>query len=103
MRRNIFNIQRILFFILFCGISLACYSDNSVVVGLFRLTPCPNNPSEYSISMNKDAVLAHGHETLYIPSMIQENGETYKIVQIAAKGFMNCSFHPLIIGRMCFL
>ena len=92
MRRNIFNIQRVFFCILFCGFSLACYSDNSVIVGLFRLTPCPNNPSEYCISMNKDAVLDQGHETLHIPSRLQDKGETYKIVQIAAKGFMNCCF-----------
>ncbi|MDE5550247.1 MAG: leucine-rich repeat domain-containing protein [Bacteroidaceae bacterium] len=42
--------------------------------------------------MNKDAVLEKGHETLRIPAEIQEKGKTYKIVQIAAKGFTNCCF-----------
>ncbi|MDE5739624.1 MAG: leucine-rich repeat domain-containing protein [Bacteroidaceae bacterium] len=92
MRINTFSIQRILLSILLCGISLACYSDNSVVVGVFRLTPCSDNPSEYCISMNKDAVLEKGHETLRIPAEIQTKGKTYKIVQIAAKGFTNCCF-----------
>lgn len=92
MRRDIFNIQRILFLVLFCGVSLVCYSDNSVIVGLFRLTPCLDNPSEYCISMNKDTVLDTGYETLCVPSKIQEKGKIYKIVQIAAKGFTNCCF-----------
>lgn len=92
MNGNILNILRILFFILFYGISLACYSDNSIVVGLFRLTPCPDRPSSYSISMNKDAVLDNSYETLRIPSKIQDKGKTYQIDKITAKGFMNCCF-----------
>lgn len=93
MNRNIiFNIRIILFVMLFCGISLACYSNNSIAVGIFRLTPCPDNPSAYSISMNKDTVVGNGHETLRIPSKIQANGKTYNIVQIASRGFVNCCF-----------
>ncbi len=92
MHKDIFNIQRFSSFITLCGISLVCYPDNSVIIGLFRLTSCSDNPSEYCISMNKDAVIDNRHETLHIPSKIQEKGKTYKIVQIAAKGFMNCCF-----------
>ena len=81
-----------LLLLLFCGISTVCYSVDNVVIGMFRLTPCSDNPSEYSISMNKDATVDNGHETFLIPSTIQEKGKTYKIVQIAAKGFINCCF-----------
>lgn len=107
---KIFKSQIILFFLLLCSISLDCYSNNSVVVGLFRLTPCSDNPSEYCISMNKDAIIDKAHETLHIPSQIQTKGETYKICQIAAKGFMDCCFIKKLVidegiktvGRLAF-
>ena len=107
---KIFQSQIILFFLLLCSISLDCYSNNSVVVGLFRLTPCSDNPSEYCISMNKEAIIDKAHETLHIPSQIQTKGETYKICQIAAKGFMDCCFIKKLVidegiktvGRLAF-
>lgn len=89
---NRVKIQRILLSIFFYGISLFCYSDNGVAVGLFRLTPCSDNPSEYSISINKDADIGNGDETFHIPSQIVAEGEIYRIVQIAKRGVANCCF-----------
>lgn len=107
---NLFNIQRILFLLLFLAVSSQCYSDNNIVVGLFCLTPCPDNPNEFSISMNKNAELYDEHENLCIPSQIEEDGKIYKITTIAAKGFMNCCFVKKIVidegittvGRLAF-
>ena len=73
------------------------YPNNNIVVGLFCLTPCSDNPSEYCISMNKDAALEDGCENLFIPSKIEDNGVTYKIAKIAPKGFTNCCFVKNIV------
>lgn len=91
MKNHRFNL-RVFFSILLCGISLFCYSDNGVAVSLFRLTRCSDNPSEYSISINKDADIGNGDETFHIPSQIVAEGEIYRIVQIAKRGFANCCF-----------
>ena len=76
---NLFNIQKMLFLLLFLAVSSQCYSDNNIVVGLFCLTPCPDNPNEFSISMNKNAELYDEHENLCIPSQIEEDGKIYRV------------------------
>ncbi|SDG40480.1 Leucine rich repeat-containing protein [Prevotella communis] len=92
MYSNIFIQRSVFSLILFCVVSFAGYADDGVIVGQFCLTPCSDNPSEYIISMNKEAVMDKGNETLRIPSEIKDKGKTYKIVQVAPKGFVNCCF-----------
>lgn len=97
MQSNRFITQRILILLVFLGISLRCYPDNNIFVGLFCLTPCPDNPNEFCISMNKDADLDGKNENLCIPSKIEKDGKIYPITKIAAKGFMNCCFVKKIV------
>lgn len=92
MYSNIFIQRSVFSLILFCVVSFAGYADDGVIVGQFCLTPCSDNPSEYIISMNKEAVIDKGYETLHVPSVIKDKGKTYKIVQVAPKGFVNCCF-----------
>lgn len=89
---NRVKIRRILFGIFVCGISQFCHSGNGIAVGLFRLTRCSGNLPEYSISMNKDADTGGGYESFHIPSQIVAEGEIYRVVQIAKRGFTNCCF-----------